>query len=164
MPPRARWKGSLPDLAKAIGEKVEQPTDIDYDGNNEAKFDKVKLEAPVLQCMLRNLHALDEGLNFKKKDIQGALCRLYASHPEWPQTEAAKRDYNRHVTKRVMNAIDHFKKAKCRSKPAQWAVQLLKSTSMERIDIIDENVECEDGEIKEPPAAQDTFFYGFSKK
>ena len=68
MPSRARWKGSLPDLAKAIGEKVEQPTDIDYDGFGEAKFDKANLVAPVLQCMLRNVRALGERLNFKRQE------------------------------------------------------------------------------------------------
>ena len=164
MPPQARWKGSLPDLAKAIGEKVEQPTDIDYDGNNEAKFDKVKLEAPVLQRMLRNLHALGSRLNFTETTSRGLSSALRQPPRVAPDRGCQTglqppRDKSGHERDRLLQESKVQGQASAVGSPA----------SEENVDggdkhIIDENVEREDGEIKEPPAAQDTFFYGFSKK
>ena len=98
------------------------------------------------------------------------MHRLYTVHPEWPQTDQAKNDFKQHVTKRVMNAIDHFQKAFCKTKPAKWAADLLAGKTPPADEcadtlIIDDPI---DDEVKEAdtdiPAAQDTFFYGWSNK
>ena len=170
MPPRSRWTGSVPELADAIGEKVANPGDIDYDESEKPVFNNDKLFKDPIQSMLRNLHLMDERINFKKSDIQAALVRLYSRHPEWPQTDQAKADFKRHVTKRAMNAIDHFKKAFCRAKPARWACQLLEGRALQVAPAApaadSDTVEADvvDGSGDEIPAAQDTFFYGWSKK
>eukprot|EP00974_Lingulodinium_polyedra_P022748 2198197-Lingulodinium_polyedra.AAC.1 len=83
------------------------------------------LQTKVWRTLFKELYKLDSRLNFKRSDIQGALTRQYHGHSEWPQGPAAISDYRIVVTKRVVNALDHFKSAFVRQKPASWALEVL---------------------------------------
>ena len=56
---------------------------MQYDGNpKKAVFNKKLLFTAPMRKLLQNFHVLDPRMNFKKKDVQGALLRKYASHSE----------------------------------------------------------------------------------
>ena len=136
MASRGRWKGSCKQLGDALREGVTEPTDLQYDGNpKKAVFSKQLLFAAPMRKLIQNLHALHARMNFKK-DVQGALLRIYASHSEWPQTEEARRDYQHHVSPKVLNAIQNFETAHVRKKPAKWTTELLRTATKEETALI----------------------------
>ena len=112
MASRGRWKGSCKQLGDALGESVTEPTDLQYDGNpKKAAFNKKLLFATPMRKLLQNLHVLDPRMNFnKKKDVQGALLRIYGNHHECPQTEEARREYQQHFSQKGIECNSAFEK------------------------------------------------------
>ena len=123
-----------------------------------------------MRKLRQHLHVLDPRVNFKKKDVQGAFRRIYASHSEWPQTEEARREYQHHVSQRVLHAIQHFQTTHVNKKPAQWAIELLGTATKKEV-ATDGDQEpyglqptSRSDDEQEPPTSQDKYYYGWPLK
>jgi hypothetical protein len=117
---RTRWTGDIQQLIDALD--LHGPGDIKYTEKANEKVDHKALTKNTLR--LQNLAALSGSLNFKRSDIEKALKKVSAEHPEWHLTDEMNKDFQVTVSKRLMAMCRHVSQALRRASQPKWVLDM----------------------------------------
>ena len=132
MTQRARYNGSLRDLADAFSSTIKKSYTVQYGKTAESlKSEELVKYGPLI----RSLSQLYPSLSFKRKDIRLALMKM--ARDKFGMDAKTQRSYGKAVTPRIALLCRHVSQQKHKNTPPGWYVRIMENKKSVREQLAD---------------------------
>ena len=130
MPPRARFCGSIGDLADALAPHFSFPGAVVRYAEGRPGSDKLALRSDPLRNMIRDMFKRAPNLSFTQKHVEAALVKVSAMN-KFSLAQSELQDFSRRSAQKLRLACRHAAQGLIKSPNSVWVQDLFSGMDLE---------------------------------